>query len=154
MVSALWEFRSLVAAIFVHEGIQLDVVIDGQNHKYTLLESSQVIGCISTRSLLMRGCFAKPLDSFSYHLVASPPFGAMVCQGLTRDTARKVPVFAYSRKDTLQSHFMQSCFGLHADAYPKHHMSLPEARLEAIPRCVVDAVTLPNISVRRGVKNS
>lgn len=74
VVSALWEFRSLVAAIFVHEGIQLDVVIDDQNHKYTLLESSQVIGCISTRSFLMRGCFAKPLDLVSYHLVASPTF--------------------------------------------------------------------------------
>ncbi len=131
---ATWFFPAL-AAIFVNERILLDIVVDDQDHTYTLLESGQVIGCISTRSLPMRGCFAEPLGSVRYHLVASPTFRARwFAKGLTRGTARKAPVFAYSRKDTLQSHFMKSRFGLHADAYPTHYLSLPEARLEAIRR--------------------
>lgn len=70
-----------------------------------------------------------------YQLVASPDFQQRwFAKGLNRSAARKAPVFAYSRKDTLQSDFMQSRFGLHADAYPTHYLSLPEARLKAIRR--------------------
>ena len=70
-----------------------------------------------------------------YQLVAAPEFQQRwFAKGLTRAGARKAPVFAYSRKDTLQSDFMQSRFGLTADAYPTHYLSLPEARLKAIRR--------------------
>ncbi|UWF51538.1 HTH-type transcriptional regulator ArgP [Pseudomonas sp. N3-W] len=131
---ATWFFPAL-AEMFVSENILLDLMVDDQDHTYTLLESGQVIGCIGTRSQPMRGCFAEPLGSVRYQLVASPAFQARwFPKGLTRDAARKAPVFAYSRKDTLQSDFMQSRFGLHADAYPIHYLSLPEARLKAIRR--------------------
>ena len=131
---ATWFFPAL-ASIFTSERILLDLVVDDQDHTYPLLESGQVIGCISTRALPMRGCFAEPLGSMRYRLVASPIFQTRwFPNGLTRATARKAPVFAYSRKDTLQSNFMQSRFGLHADSYPTHYLSLPEARLEAIRR--------------------
>jgi LysR family transcriptional regulator (chromosome initiation inhibitor) len=131
---ATWFFPAL-AAIFVSERILLDVVVDDQDHTYTLLESGQVIACISTRADPMRGCLAVPLGSVRYCLVASPAFQARwFPQGLNREAARKAPVFAYSRKDTLQDHFMQTRFGLRADAYPTHYLALPEARLEAIRR--------------------
>jgi len=131
---ATWFFPAL-AEIFVSENILLDLMVDDQDHTYALLESGQVIGCIGTRPLPMRGCVAEPLGSVRYQLVASPDFQARwFAKGLTREAARKAPVFAYSRKDTLQSDFMQSHFGLHADAYPTHYLSLPEARLKAIRR--------------------
>ncbi|MCM8741575.1 HTH-type transcriptional regulator ArgP [Pseudomonas koreensis] len=131
---ATWFFPAL-AEIFVSENILLDVVVDDQDHTYALLESGQVIGCIGTRSQPMRGCFAELLGSMRYQLVASPEFQQRwFAKGLTRAAARKAPVFAYSRKDTLQSDFMQSRFGLPADAYPTHYLSLPEARLKAIRR--------------------
>ncbi|MBK5512032.1 HTH-type transcriptional regulator ArgP [Pseudomonas sp. TH15] len=131
---ATWFFPAL-ADIFVNESILLDVVVDDQDHTYALLESGQVIGCIGTRSEPMRGCFAELLGSMRYQLVASPAFEQRwFAKGLNRTAARKAPVFAYSRKDTLQSDFMQSRFGLHADAYPTHYLSLPEARLKAIRR--------------------
>lgn len=131
---ATWFFPAL-AEIFVNENILLDLLVDDQDHTYALLESGHVIGCIGTRSLPMRGCFAKLLGSVRYQLVASPAFQARwFANGLTRDAARKAPVFAYSRKDTLQSEFMVTRFGLYADSYPIHYLSLPEARLKAIRR--------------------
>ena len=79
--------------------------------------------------------FAELLGSMRYQLVASPDFQQRwFAKGLNRSAARKAPVFAYSRKDTLHSDFMQSRFGLHADTYPTHYLSLPEARLKAIRR--------------------
>ena len=81
----------------------------------------------------MRGCFAEPLGLVRYQLVASTAFQERwFPSGLTRDAARKAPVLAYSRKDTLQSEFLQSRLGLHADAFPSHYLSLPEARFRAI----------------------
>lgn len=131
---ATWFFPAL-AEIFVNENILLDLMVDDQDHTYTLLESGQVIGCIGTRPQPMRGCVAESLGAVRYQLVASPEFQARwFAKGLTRDAARKAPVFAYSRKDTLQSDFMQAHFGLPADAYPTHYLSLPEARLKAIRR--------------------
>jgi LysR family transcriptional regulator (chromosome initiation inhibitor) len=95
----------------------------------------QVIGCIGTRSQPMRGCCAELPGSMRYQLVASPAFQQRwFAKGLTRAAARKAPVFAYSRKDTLQSDFMQSRFGLTADAHPTHYLSLPQARLKAMRR--------------------
>jgi LysR family transcriptional regulator (chromosome initiation inhibitor) len=131
---ATWFFPAL-AAIFVSERILLDVVVDDQDHTFTLLESGQVIACISTRPDPMRGCVAIPLGAVRYRLVASPAFQARwFPRGLSREAARKAPVFAYSRKDTLQDHFMQARFGLRADAYPTHYLAQPEARLDAIRR--------------------
>ncbi len=131
---ATWFFPAL-AAIFVSERILLDVVVDDQDHTFTLLESGQVIACISSRPDPMRGCVAIPLGAVRYRLVASPAFQARwFPDGLSREAARKAPVFAYSRKDTLQDHFMQARFGLHADAYPTHYLAQPEARLDAIRR--------------------
>jgi len=127
-----WFFPAL-ADIFIRENILLELVIDDQDHTYSLLESGQVIGCIGTRPEPMRGCFAEPLGSVRYQLVASKAFQTRwFANGLTRDTARKAPVLAYSRKDTLQSNFLQSRLGLHPDAFPSHYLSLPEARFRAI----------------------
>ncbi|AZF64530.1 HTH-type transcriptional regulator ArgP [Pseudomonas sp. LBUM920] len=127
-----WFFPAL-AETFVSEKILLELVVDDQDHTYALLESGQVIGCIGTRPVPMRGCFAEPLGSVRYQLVASTAFQARwFPSGLTRDAARRAPVLAYSRKDTLQSEFLQSRLGLHADAFPSHYLSLPEARFRAI----------------------
>lgn len=149
---ATWFFPAL-AAIFVSERILLDLVVDDQDHTYTLLESGQVIACISSRAEPMRGCLALHLGSVRYRLVASPDFQARwFPNGLTREAARKAPVFAYSRKDTLQDQFMQSHFGLRADAYPTHYLSLPEARLEAIRRGLGYGM-VPQIQLRDWLKN-
>ncbi|WP_256586884.1 ArgP/LysG family DNA-binding transcriptional regulator [Pseudomonas sp. Irchel 3E19] len=127
-----WFFPAL-ADVFIRENILLDIVVDDQDHTYALLERGQVIGCIGTRSVPMRGCFAEPLGSVRYQLVATSAFRARwFNKGLTREAARKAPVFAYSRKDTLQSDFLQSRFGLLADAFPSHYLALPEARFRAI----------------------
>ncbi|WP_426201222.1 HTH-type transcriptional regulator ArgP [Pseudomonas sp. TWP3-1] len=147
-----WFFPAL-AEFFVSENILLDVVVDDQDHTYTLLESGQVIACIGTRALPMRGCFAELLGSVRYQLVASPAFEARwFAKGLTRDAARKAPIFAYSRKDTLQSEFMQSRLGLHPDTFPIHYLSLPEARLKAIRRGLGYGM-IPQLQVSDLLKN-
>ncbi|WP_085730068.1 MULTISPECIES: HTH-type transcriptional regulator ArgP [unclassified Pseudomonas] len=131
---ATWFFPAL-ADIFINEKILLEILVEDQDHTYSLLESGQVIGCIGTQALPMRGCFVKSLGSMRYVLVASPAFQAQwFPDGLSREAAFKAPVFAYSRKDTLHSDFLRSRFGLHSNVYPVHYLSLPQARLKAIRR--------------------
>lgn len=147
-----WFFPAL-AEIFARENILLELLVDDQDHTYTLLESGQVIGCIGTRSVPMRGCLAEPLGVVRYHLVASPAFQARwFAKGFNRADARKAPVIAYSRKDSLQSDFLESRFGLHAEAFPVHYLSLPEARLTAI-RHGLGYGLVPYIQVRNLLKS-
>lgn len=131
---ATWFFPAL-AEIFINEKILLDIIVEDQDHTYSLLENGQVIGCIGTQALPMRGCFVKQLGSMRYVLVASPAFQARwFPDGLSRDTVLKAPLFAYSRKDTLHCGFLCSRFALHSNAFPIHYLSLPQARLKAICR--------------------
>jgi len=49
-------------------------------------------------------------------------------------------------------YFMQSRFGLRADAYPTHYLSQPEARLDAIRRSLGYGM-VPQIQMRDALKN-
>ena len=81
----------------------------------------------------MRGCTASPLGSMRYRLVASSEFRQKhFANGLTRNAARKAPVVAYTRKDTLQSSFLLRRFGLPEGAYPCHFVPGAEPHFSAI----------------------
>ena len=68
-----------------------------------------------------------------YRLVASSEFRQKhFANGLTRNAARKAPVVAYTRKDTLQSSFLLRRFGLPEGAYPCHFVPGAEPHFSAI----------------------
>lgn len=127
-----WFFPAL-SSILVKEKIILDLIVEDQDHTYSLLEKGMVTGCVSTVAQPMRGCGAEMLGSMRYRLMASISFfRRWFPEGLTREAARHAPVVAYTRKDTLQSDFLLSCLGLPEGAYPCHYVPGVEAHLAAV----------------------
>ncbi|HTN31200.1 MAG TPA: HTH-type transcriptional regulator ArgP [Pseudomonas sp.] len=127
-----WFFPAL-AEVLIRERVLLDLTVEDQDHTYSLLESGLAIGCISTESKPMRGCTAEPLGIMRYRLVASEAFRQrFFAHGLTRASARRAPVVAYTRKDRLQSAFLLERFGLPPGAYPTHHVPGAEPHYQAI----------------------
>ena len=127
-----WFFPAL-ADILNRERVLLDLAVEDQDHTYTLLETGMAIGCISTEPKPMRGCTAEPLGVMRYWLVATPAFRQQwFAQGLTRTAARTAPVVAYTRKDTLQSNYLQQALGLPEGAYPCHYVPGATSHFNAI----------------------
>jgi LysR family transcriptional regulator, chromosome initiation inhibitor len=131
---ASW-FMPALSALFVSHRVLLDLNVADQDHTYALLASGHTIACISTESRAMKGCVAERLGRMRYRLVASPAFvERWFPQGFKRDAARLAPVIAATRKDTMQSRFLEARFGLPADAFPSHLIPVPGPRYEAIRR--------------------
>lgn len=127
-----WFFPALAQAL-VNEEVLIDLIVEDQDHTYTLLESGMAIGCIGSEEKPMKGCFADALGVMRYRLVASKSFcQRWFPQGINRSDARRAPVVAYSHKDTLQAGFLENHFGLLPDAYPCHYVPSTEPHLAAI----------------------
>ncbi|CDG81143.1 HTH-type transcriptional regulator ArgP [Janthinobacterium agaricidamnosum] len=127
-----WFFPAL-SALLIREKVLLDLIVEDQDHTYTLLETGMAVGCISSEAKAMRGCSAELLGVMRYWLVASPAFrDQWLPHGLTRKAARKAPVVAYTHKDTLQSTFLQEKLGLPEGAYPCHYIPGAPSHFNAI----------------------
>lgn len=127
-----WFFPAL-AEVLIRERVLLDLTVEDQDHTYSLLETGLAIGCISTEPKPMRGCTASALGSMRYRLVASSGFRQQhFANGLTRNAARKAPVVAYTRKDSLTSSFLLQQLGLPEGAYPCHYVPGAEPHFNAI----------------------
>lgn len=127
-----WFFPAL-AEVLMRERVLLDLTVEDQDYTYSQLETGLAIGCISTEAKPMRGCTATALGSMRYRLVASAGFcGQHFANGFTRSAARKAPVVAYTRKDSLTSSFLLRELGLPEGAYPCHYVPGSEPRFAAI----------------------
>ncbi len=127
-----WFFPAL-SALLIREKVLLDLIVEDQDHTYTLLETGMAVGCISSEAKAMRGCSAELLGVMRYWLVASPAFSAQwFPNGMTRKAARNAPVVAYTHKDTLQSTFLQEKLGLPEGAYPCHYIPGAPSHFNAI----------------------
>lgn len=129
---ASW-FLPALAQFLIAQRVLLDVIVDDQDHTYSLLQAGQAVGCVSTEAVPMRGCVAQPLGTMRYRCMASPEFKARwFSVGVSRDALRQAPVMVFNRKDRLQADFMLQHFGLGADAYPCHYLPASEAYMQAI----------------------
>lgn len=127
-----WFFPAL-AEVLIREHVLLDLLVEDQDHTYQLLETGLAIGCISSEPKAMRGCTATALGHMRYRLVAARSFrDRHFPAGLTREAARRAPVVAYTRRDTLQSSFLLRRFGLPEGAYPSHYVPGAEPHYAAI----------------------
>lgn len=127
-----WFFPAL-ANLLVENRIILELIVEDQDHTYALLESGMAAGCVSSVAQPMRGCSAEPLGTMRYRLMASTSFRKRwLPKGLTREAARRAPVVAYTRKDTLQSSFLLAHLGLPEGAYPCHYVPGIEAHFAAV----------------------
>ena len=129
---ASW-FLPVLAPFAIAEQVLLDLILDDQDHTYTLLEAGRALGCISTEAQAMRGCDVEPLGTMRYHCMASAEFRAYwFGKGMTRAAAQRAPVVVFDRKDRLQADFMLKHFGLPEDAYPRHFIPASDPYMQAI----------------------
>ena len=111
----------------------LDIMVDDQDHTYTLLAQGLALAGVSSHPEPMRGCEVQALGAMRYRLLASPSFQRKwFPDGLQRDAARLAPLMVFDRKDTLQAAFLQRELGLPPGSYPSHFMPASEAFLNAV----------------------
>lgn len=129
---ATWLLPAL-AEFLIAENILLDLVLDDQDHTYSLMEQGQALVCISSAATAMRGCVVSSLGSMRYRLLAAPKFAERwFPQGLQREAARLAPLMVFDRKDTLQANFLLRELGLPAHSYPFHHIPDSDGFFQAI----------------------
>lgn len=129
---ASW-FLPALAPFVIREQILLDLVLDDQDHTYTLLEAGHALGCITTEAQPMRGCAVEPLGTMRYRCVASPDFRARwFAKGMTRAAVRQAPVIVFDRKDRLQADFLLKHYGMPDDAVPRHFVPASDPYMQAI----------------------
>lgn len=129
---ASW-FLPALAPFAIAEQVLLDLILDDQDHTYTLLEAGLALGCVSTEAQPMRGCLVEPLGAMRYRCMASPAFRARwFGKGMTRAAAQKAPVVVFDRKDRLQADFLLKHYGLTEDAYPRHFVPAADPYMQAI----------------------
>lgn len=129
---ASW-FLPAVAPFAIREQIMLDLIVDDQDHTYTLLEAGQALGCVTTEAQAMRGCVAEPLGAMRYRCVAAPAFRERwFARGMTRAAVREAPLLVFDRKDRLQADFLLKHYGIPDDAVPRHFVPASDPYMQAI----------------------
>ncbi len=134
---AAWFFPGVQAALQRHR-LTLDVVVDDQDHTLDWLKNGDVVGCITTLSVALRGCVAEPLGTMRYRCVAAPAVQARLHRTANSQTASgasgiglhqlvKEPAIVFNRKDSLQDQFLHTCFGVADLAYPRHYIPAVDA---------------------------
>ncbi|WP_338759234.1 LysR family transcriptional regulator ArgP [Massilia sp. METH4] len=122
-----------IADFLQRERLTLDIVLDEQNYTYALLEKGEAVAGVSSEAKVMRGCVVQPLGVMRYRMLASPAFAARwFPRGFERAAALQAPVLVFSRKDRLQSDFIQAELGLMPGSYPMHHVPASAAFLDAV----------------------
>jgi LysR family transcriptional regulator, chromosome initiation inhibitor len=129
---ASW-FLPALAPFAIGEQVLLDLILDDQDHTYTLLEAGHALGCISTESQAMRGCSVESLGTMRYRCMAAPEFRTRwFARGMSRAAVEKAPVIVFDRKDRLQADFLLKHFGLPEDVYPRHYVPASDPYMQAI----------------------
>lgn len=124
-----WFLPGVAGALARHR-LLLDVMIDDQEHTHEALKSGDVVACVSTQSVAMRGCVAEPLGVMRYRCLGAP---ALVQKCRTKSGAVSVhrllatPAVIFNRKDGLQDLFLSQHFGLQAPQYPRHFVPAVDA---------------------------
>lgn len=129
---ASW-FLPALAPFLMHEQVLIDLILDNQDHTYTLLEAGHALGCISTEAQPMRGCMVELLGAMRYRCMASPAFREhWFAKGMTRAAVQRAPVVVFDRKDRLQTDFLLRHYGLTEDAWPRHFIPAADPYMQAI----------------------
>ncbi len=142
-------FLDAVHPFLLQENILLDLLVEDQDRTHTLLQSGDVIGCISAQQNPLQGCTAQKLGIMTYRLVATPAFmNRWFPEGLTRKSVLSAPAIIFNRKDELHRNILASLFPDFSASFPAHYIPSSEKFVECITRghgygAVPDLQSLP-----------
>jgi LysR family transcriptional regulator (chromosome initiation inhibitor) len=128
---ATWALPAL--SPLVTAGLPLEIITDDQDFTHDWLREGQVLGCVTTLKLALRGCKVLPLGDMHYVAVASKIFAAAQCpKGLTSHNFRQIPFIAFNRKDDLQSDFVGRALGLRRVSLSQRFVPSSEGQVRAV----------------------
>jgi LysR family transcriptional regulator (chromosome initiation inhibitor) len=128
---ATWALPAL--SPLVNAGLPLEIITDDQDFTHEWLREGQVLGCVTTLKLALRGCKVLPLGDMRYVAVASKSFAAALCpQGLNAHNFRQIPFIAFNRKDDLQADFVGRALGLRRVALSQRFVPSSEGQVHAV----------------------
>ena len=121
---------------FVHagqrEGYGLELIVDDQDFTHDRLREGEVLGCVSTVSLALRGCTCQPLGRMRYIAAASPTFVAQVMpEGLNEANFAKLPFIVFNRKDDMQAQWVAAAMGVREPRLKERFVPSSEAGARA-----------------------
>jgi LysR family transcriptional regulator (chromosome initiation inhibitor) len=122
-----------LSEFLIRENLLLDIILDDQDHTYTLLEKGLALAGVSSESKPMRGCTAQYLGAMRYRMLATPDFiRRFFPNGFSREAAKRAPVMNFDRKDSLQTNFIKKELGLVPGAYPVMYVPSSDPFVAAI----------------------
>jgi LysR family transcriptional regulator (chromosome initiation inhibitor) len=128
---ATWALPAL--SPLVNAGLPLEIITDDQDFTHEWLREGQVLGCVTTLKLALRGCKVLPLGDMRYVAVSSKAFADVQCpQGLTPHNFRQIPFIAFNRKDDLQADFVGRALGLRRVALSQRFVPSSEGQVHAV----------------------
>lgn len=128
---ATWALPAL--SPLVNAGLPLEIITDDQDFTHEWLREGQVLGCVTTLKLALRGCKVLPLGDMRYVAVASKAFADVQCpHGLTPHNFRQIPFIAFNRKDDLQADFVGRALGLRRVALSQRFVPSSEGQVHAV----------------------
>jgi len=135
------------------ENILLEIILDDQDHTYSLFEKGLVLAGVSSEPETMRGCVSQHLGFMRYRLMATPAYAQRwFPDGFSREAARKAPVAFFDRKDTLQEIFIERELGLPLGSYPVFYVPSSDPFVEAI-RLGMGYGSLPRQQYQKAVES-
>lgn len=117
----------------LREGFGLELVVDDQDFTHDWLRQGDVLGCVSTQHLALRGCTVQPLGVMRYVAVASPAFlREQMPTGLSAGNFAQTPFLVFNRKDDTQVQWVSKAFGLRAPRLRERYVPSSEAYVRAV----------------------
>jgi LysR family transcriptional regulator (chromosome initiation inhibitor) len=114
------------------EGYGLEIVVDDQDFTHDRLREGEVLGCVSTVSLALRGCTCQPLGHMRYMAVASPGFVERAMpEGLTPANFSRLPFIVFNRKDDMQAQWVAAAMSLRSPRLQERFVPSSEAGARA-----------------------
>ena len=131
---ATWVLAALDTLVHAgqREGYGLELIVDDQDFTHDRLREGEVLGCVSTVSMALRGCTCQPLGRLRYIAVASPAFVAQAMpEGLNEANFAKLPFIVFNRKDDMQAQWVASAMGVRAPRLKERFVPSSEAGARA-----------------------
>lgn len=105
---ATWLMPALARFAQAAPQVQLELVLDDQDHTSDALRRGEVMGAVTSLVEPVQGCNSHPLGRLRYLATASPAFmKRCFAQGVNADSLSAAPCLVFNRKDRLQSRWLQ-----------------------------------------------
>lgn len=114
------------------DGYGIELVVDDQDFTHDRLREGEVLGCVSTVSMALRGCTCQALGHMRYIAVASPTFVRRAMpEGLTPANFARLPFIVFNRKDDMQAQWVAAAMNLRAPRLQERYVPSSEAGARA-----------------------